>query len=354
MIVECPRCSTRYRVDEKRITRENPAFKCSRCGTVFLRYSDDAPPRPSQPRRRTDPHRPPEVDTTGTLPFLRDPAPTKGIQKESAETVAAEAATVGSAGEEVPLEAEPRGDRPAPHGLASRETSEDLALGATDDLLVRTPRSSFVAACAVMGAMVVLHLCLALYLKSSYRRAAAFFSSLPLVGEALLKEKALACKVALSNVRGSYDTIRDRKLVFTISGEAVNNAATPITDIQIEGTITGGDGKTERKVIFCGNEARLTDLSDREIDLLHQLDPSYSLQPGQSSRFLVVFTDPPADLREFTAKVLNVRPALATSRAQTRALFPGKNHPGLQPRGAAGRMRLSLRAPSVAAGAKAG
>lgn len=348
MIVECPRCSTRYRVDEKRITRENPAFKCSRCGTVFLRYSDDAPHRPSQPRRRTELHRPFEVDTTGTLPFLSDPTPKTGAKKEPPETAAGAGSDPSWAREEPPLEAEP------PSGLASLEKSEDLALDATDDLLVRTPRSSFRAACAVMGATVALHLCLALYLKSSHRRAAAFFASLPLVGEALLKEKALACKVALSDVRGSYDTIRDRKRVFTISGEAVNNAATAITDIQIEGTITGGDGKTERKVIFCGNEARFTDLSDREIDLLHQLDPSYSLQPGQSSRFLIVFTDPPEDLREFTARVLSVRPAVGTSRLERGAPFPGKNRPGAEPRRATDHMRLSLSALSVAADAGAG
>jgi len=288
------------------------------------------------------------------LPFLRDPTSTKGARGQSAESVAAEAETGGCATEEGAREAEPPSYRDAPSGPASRETTEDLALGAADELLVRTPRSSFVAACAVMGAVVVLHLCLALYLKSSHRRAAAFFSSLPLVGEALLKEKALACKVALNNVRGSYDTIRDRKLVFTISGEAVNNTSTAITDIQIEGTVIGGDGKIQRKVIYCGNEARLTDLSDREIDLLHRLDPSYSLQPGQSSRFLIVFTDPPADLREFTAKVLNVRPALGSSLPETRALSPSKNRFGVERRGVASHRRLSLPAPSIAAGAGAG
>lgn len=52
MIVECPKCSTRFRLNAERLQRVHPTLKCSRCGYVFpLPRSKKQPtPRPSRPR----------------------------------------------------------------------------------------------------------------------------------------------------------------------------------------------------------------------------------------------------------------------------------------------------------------
>ncbi len=322
VIVQCPHCSTRYRVDEERITRENPAFKCSRCKTVFLRHPDQRGhtvatrvPAARSANRQT------EELKTGTLPFVRAAASGQAQQatggpedrerqEDAQKSDAAKASAAGAqnstseAATQDPVQPPPAGTNQAHlRPWVTRDWVESPS-GA----LMQQRHSSFKAVCGTITAILISHFLLAFYLKSSYARAEGFFSAIPLVGKALVEERALACKITLRQVRGNYEIIKDRRRVFAISGEAVNNSATMIRDIQVEGTIINQSGKRWRKVIFCGNETRLTDLSTREIDLLHRLDPSYSLAPGESSRFVIVFTDPPPDLKEFTSRVVSVRP----------------------------------------------
>ena len=48
--------------------------------------------------------------------------------------------------------------------------------------------------------------------------------------------------------------------------------------------------------------------------LLQRLDPAIALAPGETTPFLIVFLEPPRELREVSSRVLSVRP---TRRAST-------------------------------------
>jgi hypothetical protein len=101
--------------------------------------------------------------------------------------------------------------------------------------------------------------------------------------------------------------VRDR-LVFVISGTAVNNSPAPVRGVQVEGRIAGA--QEQRQVVFCGAAPRdVHDLSLREIALLQTLEPpkEWTLPPGERSNFLVVFPTPPAELHEFGAEVVAVQ-----------------------------------------------
>ena len=75
-----------------------------------------------------------------------------------------------------------------------------------------------------------------------------------------------------------------------------------------------GGGELDQKVVTTGNRTTLTDLSEAEIVLLQRLDPAIALAPGATTPFLIVFLEPPRELREFSSRVLSVRP---TRRAST-------------------------------------
>jgi hypothetical protein len=63
-------------------------------------------------------------------------------------------------------------------------------------------------------------------------------------------------------------------------------------------------------VVFCGAAPRaVQDLSLREIALLQTLEPpkDWTLAPGGQADFLVAFTGPPPELKEFTAEVVAVQ-----------------------------------------------
>src|SRR5947207_2748650 len=79
----------------------------------------------------------------------------------------------------------------------------------------------------------------------------------------------------------------------------------PVRAIQVEGRIQGT--QEQRQVVYCGAAPRdVQDLSLREIALLQTLEPpkEWTLAPGDQTGFLVVFAQPPTDLREFGAEVV--------------------------------------------------
>ena len=119
---------------------------------------------------------------------------------------------------------------------------------------------------------------------------------------------ALSAGERLANVRGAYQRVKGDRLVFVITGSALNGSAVPVKSVRVEGRIVGAT--EERQVVFCGAAPReVTDLSVREIALLQTLEPpkEWTLAPGEQANFLIAFTEPPAELREFAAQVVAVQ-----------------------------------------------
>jgi hypothetical protein len=114
--------------------------------------------------------------------------------------------------------------------------------------------------------------------------------------------------------------------VFVISGDARNNSPMTIERIEVAGALYGlGGGELDQKVVTTGNRTTLTDLSEAEIVLLQRLDPAIALAPGETTPFLIVFLEPPGELREFSSRVLSVRP---TRRASTPPTSPSQGSVG--------------------------
>jgi hypothetical protein len=131
---------------------------------------------------------------------------------------------------------------------------------------------------------------------------------LPLIGR-LGDERLLARKVALSDVVGSYQRIKDGKEVFVITGKALNTAPVALRSVQIAGRLYDAGGQAlDEKVIYCGNVISakvLKDLTPRELSILQKLSPPkrFMIEPGESSTFVIVFMDPPRAAAEFSAQV---------------------------------------------------
>jgi hypothetical protein len=138
--------------------------------------------------------------------------------------------------------------------------------------------------------------------------ARSLLREVPLIGASLVETHVNPTSVQLVDVEGRYERVKGDHLVFAISGAAVNNSATAVRGIQIQGRIQGS--REERQVVFCGAAPRdLKALSLREIALLQTLDPpaDWTLRPTEQARFMIVFSDPPTDLKEFAAEVVAVR-----------------------------------------------
>jgi hypothetical protein len=134
-------------------------------------------------------------------------------------------------------------------------------------------------------------------------------SRVPLIGM-LGYDRLMIRKVALSDVAGNYQRIKDGKEVFVITGKALNTAPVALHAVQIAAKLYNRSGRElDQKTIFCGNVISvkvLKDLTPRELSVLQKLNPPrrFMIEPGGASTFVIVFMDPPADAVEFTTKVV--------------------------------------------------
>ena len=359
MIVECPRCSARYRVEDE-VLRDEPTFKCSRCSHIFA-YDGAPPPRPaprpvprsaagsseslsfafatnaaashaveeepSFPDRDEEPEDGPEED----IPDPRAATPARDEDREGddedddedtrghhtiddeEESFAFEddRAEAGDevAGEEEEEDEEPGYDEP-------RHEDEPRFVRGEDELRVEPeaderapgrPWLVFVALVAILWANV------ALYLRNHPAEATTLLSHVPVAGPWLTEDRLLQMRLHLHDVTGTWQKIKDDRAVFIVSGRALNTSPRPLKGVQIESTLLGNGGKVlDTKAIFCGNAMSMKivgDLSSKEISLLQRLEPPqrFEIGPGEAAAFTVVFMDPPNGMREFTARVVGAQ-----------------------------------------------
>jgi hypothetical protein len=137
--------------------------------------------------------------------------------------------------------------------------------------------------------------------------ARALFGQIPFIGDEM-RETRLHLGVQLSDVKGEFGRVHGDRLVFVITGVAINNAPVPVAGIQIQCHLIGGEDR--RQIVYAGAAPQdVVDLGIREIELQQTLKPSseWILRPGEQDRFLVAFVEPTLPLSEFGAEVIAVR-----------------------------------------------
>jgi hypothetical protein len=160
-----------------------------------------------------------------------------------------------------------------------------------------------------------------IYLVTNVGVARALLGRIPLVGSTLLETRLHPASVQLANVRGEYERVKGDRLVFVVKGSAVNASPIPVRGIQVEARLMGT--REERQVVFCGAAPReVHDLSLREIALLQTLEPpaDWAVGPSDQTEFLIVFANPPPQLKDFTVEVVGVRAEPRRNAATARAL----------------------------------
>lgn len=269
MTIECPRCGTLYR-RPRAAPGAGSTYRCARCRHVFDVPADE----PAAVAGRQGVDIVPDPDADVGLDDIADDEPRFTFTDDDEPTADAEA------------EPEPRGSKRGGAGMSG------TARFAVRSLVFVT-----------LGYAVV-----SVYLYTHVDVARDFLRAVPIIGDRLVETRIHPTAVRLSQLRGTYERVQGDRLVFVISGTAVNASPVPVRGVQIEGRIVGG--QEQRQVVYCGAAPRdVQDLSLREIALLQTLEPpkEWSLAPGEQAGFLVVFPGPPTDLREFGAEVVAVQ-----------------------------------------------
>ncbi len=369
MIIQCPRCSTRWRVGDSSAT-DNPTFKCGRCHHVFPQFpgapaaaersggkARSAPPAPDNlefifPRRGTAAERATAAAADAIAP-LRDivhdpphaalaartsrsdaastrasePSPQRTV--DTHDTVAdSDAAPARPAADDFALRDDDLGDLleddvlgpdrddaardaapPLPDTIIDREAPATRVFDMEAMMSASARISAWRPATRFLVTLVVGFALLALFVRANPQRVVAWLARVPLIGGALAAEPALSSRITLTDVHGAYQQLRTGRRIFVISGKATNNSLVPVERIEVQGELYAASGAVARKVISTGNRTtlKLRDLSESEIALLQNLDARRTVAPGGSVDFAIVFLEPPRDLREFSSRVLTAR-----------------------------------------------
>jgi len=273
MIVECPACHTRYRVDDALVAGKDPLFQCSLDNCLFKRppsLADEGPDPPQQ---------------------LNEALVSERIVSERSER------SVPSRQENELLLSIPEEQEEPPFVLSSADGEKPTPLSLRPFLVL-------------LAALVLAYSTFSLYLLIHPTWTETFLVRLPLVGKVFVADQLSLREINLINPEGRYQQIKDNQQVFIISGQVVNTAPVAAHSIQVEGRIFNGNGgEVGRKVIFCGNEVSIKvveNLSTQEISILQKLVPPkhFGMPPGKATSFLIIFTDPPADIKGFSCRVV--------------------------------------------------
>jgi predicted Zn finger-like uncharacterized protein len=317
MIIECPHCATRFRLDPAQLADSRSMLKCTRCRRVFPAPGN---PSPARPRAKTPPReenlsftfdddddwRAPEL-TPEHLPeeqfLLNVPA------SDEAPTVVATA---------------PPGAAPAP---LLRDDEPDLDEAAeADTVLPGAPRRGGIS---VRSAFVFLLLVVGGYAALTWSLlddpdwARRLSQSLPVIGKEL-RTRSSGDAVALVEVQGRYERTREGKLVFVITGKAVNQSAESLRGVQVLARLYGGGTRPlEEQITPCGNplEAKIRDLSVHQVAILRGIrpPPEFGVQPGGQCPFVSIFLDVPPGVGSFSAEVARAQRQAVADRGSRMA-----------------------------------
>jgi rubredoxin len=267
--VRCPACGTLYRRPGC-AARDAPTFRCVRCGHVF----DALPDEPE-----------------GTPPDGEAP-----VEAEEAFTDTDDDTERFTFGDADDVEDEETGEGGPP---AAEPPAED------------TPRRGASPARFAARMLVVVTLgyaILSAYLYTHVDATYRMLADVPVIGPRMVERRLSPAVVQLAGVRGEYLRVKGDQLVFAVTGTVVNGATIPVRGIRVEGWVSGA-ADVRHAVTVGARPRQIGDLSLREIGLLQSLEPpnTWSLPPGETIDFLIVFPEPAEDLKEFGARVVSVR-----------------------------------------------
>jgi len=312
MIIECPHCLTRFRLDPAQLSDSRSMLKCARCRRVF--------PAPAQsPSARSRPKPPPREEN---LSFAFDDDDDEWRATELAPQDVSEEqfllnASAGEAAEPEVPPAKPAAASPAPRRRRVEadlvrdedayedddETANERADGGRRDGGGISLRSVFVFLVLVVCAYAAL----TWTLLDDPDWAERLTQAVPVIGKEV-RDRTVGQDVALVEVQGRFERTKEGKLVFLVTGKAVNRSAESLRGVQIVSKLYGpGDRPFDEQVIACGNpmEAKIGDLSIHQVAILRGIKPppDFGVQPGGQCPFVAIFLDVPPTAGAFSTEV---------------------------------------------------
>ncbi|HTN71231.1 MAG TPA: zinc-ribbon domain-containing protein [Methylomirabilota bacterium] len=342
MLVQCPKCKTKYKVSDDVVKGATPAFRCSRCKHTFeleLEMPEHSEPliKESQssdtPSIDTDEGRelsftfpsqekeqfqePKELDDSATKNEHSNVASEDGDRwlmnvsagkKEEPFTIAEFQETA----QEKKIAALPK--RSPEENPANNVTPSPLPEPAGNVYAIepyRDQRASTVPFLTLFGLFIIFFSFAMAYHQVHPQTSEDMVGKIPLVGASVLKNNHLRNGVLLQSLQASYQMIQGNREVFVVTGMALNQNPVVIREVRVAGQLYNQDGKeVEQQSIWIGNAISpkiVRGMTAQDISDLQRLKPlkTFEIPPGDSVAFTIVFLKPTKAAKDFRCEILS-------------------------------------------------
>ena len=322
MIIECERCHTKFNLDENLLKETGSKVRCSICKLVFTAF----PPK-AEPEIEKVPIKETEKAMTLTPEEIQEKL---GQQEEEIEAISfedladLEEGPVEVEGEEK-IDIDEAIDRAtkleeeiiAQKELESKEEIEEEKEPVKLRPIIKKRRRSRLLITILIIILLVAGAVAALVvfkpdLLSEY---------IPFLKKPLSKEQVFDMgnkRLSFKDLNGSFVNLKKAGKLFLVKGLVVNNYPDKRNYIRIKSNILDAKAKVVKsKIAFAGNpinDKELKSLSIEEINkrLMNKFGKNKmntNILPGSSIPFMIIFSDLPEDISEFTVEAISSFPA---------------------------------------------
>jgi predicted Zn finger-like uncharacterized protein len=346
MIVECDKCHTKFRLEDKLIKETGSKVRCSVCNHKFMVFPQKAEKKVSEGpvvESQKGPYKKepfsaldktlvadvieeiakaPSEETsefdrtlveTGYQEDEMEPVSFEDISQIDSGIIRAESPDIKKAMERATKVVEELRDK------EEQETGEEVTK--TEEPLLptqpikkgRRPR-------------ILLFVLILILLLTAAASALVFFmpemlpESIPFL-QRPAKEQVLDMgnkRLSFSNLEGSFVDSSTAGKLFVVSGSVANNYPDKRNYIRVRSTILESKGKVAKsKIVYAGNPLNTNDLQTLSIEQIHNKlmikegrdNINMDIAPNASIPFMIVFENLPEDVSEFTVEAISSSPA---------------------------------------------
>ncbi len=353
MVIICPECSTKFKINPDRIPEHGTKVRCARCKAVFA-VEKEAPqeepesevPAQTEPELNTEPTVSGEPETTpkpaNDFSYERfqelDTQPqdddfsfsgSEVASTDKTDTTPVPAADEFSFSEpEQQKEEEELAAAPEPQEKMIEDTPEEAPVKALEQEEEKeaeqlyqhlaekksSPVSSIIRVLLLLILAILVAVGVFVYINGPDKLNDTIQQ---LLGqETTIPEPS--GQITLTNLEGKFLTNEHVGEVFLIRGEAINNYSQARSSIQVKGIIFDQSGQPLlQKTVFCGNpvaDAEIANLPFEELEKMmgNQFGKNLSnmkVNAKQTIPFDIIFKDLPKNLSEFSVNVTASKPA---------------------------------------------
>jgi len=150
--------------------------------------------------------------------------------------------------------------------------------------------------------------------------SAELLRKMPVIGPEFVQTASLENRISISAVQSSYQTVKGGRQALVLTGTVKNNSDISLHTIQIGVRLLDASQQNlASSGVYCGttlSPRMIGEMTPHELEFLQKLDPqkTFVLEPGHAAPFLMLFIDPPREVRHFAVAISKAEP---TTTAQT-------------------------------------